>query len=84
MSANLILQIVTYRHTVDRHEEKFLRLDHVEQKFEIEENVLENLFLCDTKVYVVVVGMRAVVDDAVHVEIQVVELGHLQVAVVTS
>lgn len=68
----------SHRNTVHRHEEQLLRLDHVEEKFKIEKNVLENLLLCDPEVNVVIVGMRTVVDDAVHVQVEIVELGHLQ------
>lgn len=68
----------THRNTVNCHEEQLLRLDHVEEKFKIEKNVLENLLFCDPEVNIVIVGMRTVVDDAVHVQVEIVELGHLQ------
>ena len=40
-------------------------------------NILEDLLLTDSKVRIVIVGMRADVDDAVHVEVEVVKLGNL-------
>ena len=41
------------------------------------ENVLENLLLADSEVRIVIVGMGADVDDAVHVQVQVVKLRNL-------
>ncbi len=53
------------------------RLDHPEEDLDVVEDALEYLLLRDPEVGVVVVGVRADVDDAVHVEVQVVELGDL-------
>ena len=42
------------------------------------EDVREDFLLADAKVHVVVVRMRADVNDAVHVEIEIVENGNLK------
>ena len=52
-------------------------LYHSEQKLDVMENVLEYLLLTDSEVRVVIVGVGADVDDAVHVKVQVVELRDL-------
>ena len=44
---------------------------------DIMEDVCDDLLLGDPEVRVVVVWVGAVVDDAVHVEVEVVELGDL-------
>lgn len=67
----------TYRNTIDSQEEELLGFNHVEQSLKIKENVLEDLLLSYSEVYIIVVRMRAVVDDAIHVEIQTVELWNL-------
>ena len=41
------------------------------------ENVLENLLLADSEVRIVIVGVRADVDDSVHVQVEVVKLRNL-------
>ena len=53
------------------------RLNHSEQELNVVENVLKYFLLTDSEVRVVIVGMRADVDDAVHVKVQVVKLGNL-------
>ena len=40
-------------------------------------DVFEDLFLCDSEVRVVIFGMRAYMDDAIHVQIQVVKFWQL-------
>ena len=52
-------------------------LDHSEQELYVVENVLKYFLLTDSEVRVVIVGVGADVDDAVHVKIQVVELWDL-------
>ena len=52
-------------------------LYHSEQELDVMENVLEYLLLTDSEVRVVIVGVGADVDDAVHVKVQVVELRDL-------
>ena len=52
-------------------------LDHSEQKLDIVENVLEYFLLTDSEVRVVIVGVGADVNDAVHVKVKVVELWDL-------
>ena len=52
-------------------------LHHSKQKLNIMENILENLLLTDSEVRIVIVGVGADVDDAVHVEVEVVKLWDL-------
>ena len=52
-------------------------LDHSEQELNVVENVLEYFLLTDSEVRVVIVGVGADVDDAVHVKVQVVKLWDL-------
>ena len=52
-------------------------LNHAEQKLNVVKDVLKDLLLADPEVRVVIIGMRADVDDAVHVEIQIVKLRNL-------
>ena len=52
-------------------------LDHPEQELNVVENVLKYFLLTDSEVRVVIIGVGADVDDAVHVKVQVVEFGNL-------
>ena len=60
-------------YTVDGHEEQLLGLHDLEQLVHVVEDLHDHLRLC--KLGARVVAMRAVVDDAVHVQVQVVDLG---------
>ena len=52
-------------------------LHHPEEKLYVMKNVLEDLLLTDSEVRIVIVGVGADVDDAVHVEVEVVKLRNL-------
>lgn len=54
-----------------------LGLDHTEEDFNVVENVFKDLLFGDSKMRIVVVGMGADMDDAVHVEVKVVEIRNL-------
>ena len=58
--------------TIDSHKEGALRADDVEEMINVGENLSKDLLLSDAEERIDVVGMRAVVDDAVHVQIEVV------------
>lgn len=55
--------------SVDREEEQFLWFDHGEQVRDVGEYGEKDLFFRDSERGVVVVWMRTVVDDSIHVEI---------------
>jgi hypothetical protein len=74
----------THCHTVNSHEEQLLRLDHVEERLQIKENVAKDLLLGDAKVHVVVVWMTAIVDYSIHVEVEIVKLRHLQPTIIAE
>lgn len=76
-SATLLIHLRSRRHSIHRHEEQLLRFDRPEQSVDVVENVRENLLLGDAKLDVRVVRMRAIVNDSVHVQVQVIELGNL-------
>ena len=64
-------------HSIDGHEEHLPWLDHSEEHLDVVEDVRDDLLLRNPKVWIIVVGVRAVVDDPVHVEVQVVKLRNL-------
>ena len=43
--------------------------------FNVMKNICKNLFFCDTEVRIVIFWMRTVVNDTVHIKIQIVKLG---------
>ena len=59
--------------TVNGHEEQLLRLHDLEQLVQVVENFHNHLRL--RQLGARIIAMRAVVDDAVHVQVQVVDLG---------
>lgn len=71
-------QIKTYSDSIDRQEKQFKRLDHVKDCLQVKENVLEDLLLCDAEMNIIVVRMRAIVDDSIHIQVKIIELGNLK------
>lgn len=65
--------------TINGHEEQLLRLDDLEENAEVVEDVLEYLLLRNSEMRVGVIRVRAVVDDAIHVQIHVIEVWYLRV-----
>ncbi len=45
---------------------------------DVVENIFENLFLGDSEMSVFVIRMRAGVDNAVHIQVKIVEFGNLK------
>lgn len=73
----LLVHLRPGRNTVHGHKKQFLRFDRPEQRVDVVENVHENLLFGDAKLNVRVVRMGAIVNDSVHVQVKVVELGNL-------
>ena len=46
--------------------------------FNIVENIFEDLFFCYSEVRVIIIGMRAIMNDSVHIQIQVIKFWDLQ------
>ena len=78
-ATTLLVHLRPWCHPVNGHEEHFPWLDHAEQHLDVVEDVRDDLLLCDPEVRIIVVGVRTVVDDPVHVQIQVVKLRNLVV-----
>lgn len=76
-AATLLIHFGAGRHTIHGHEKQFLRLNQSEQRVNVAENVTEYLLLGDAKVYIGVIGMRAHMDDSIHVQVHVIELWQL-------
>ena len=61
--------------TVNGHEEEFLGLDYLKQLLQVVEDLYDHLRFCELCAWII--AMRAVVDDPVHVQIQVVHFWHV-------
>lgn len=68
----------TYSDSINCEKKQLLWLDHVEKRLKVKKNVIEDLLFCDAKVDVVIIRMRAVVNDSIHIQIQVVEFWNLK------
>lgn len=76
-TSSLLVHLRPWRHTIHRHEENLARLDDPEEHLQVMEDVCKNLFLRNAKVDIFIVWVRTLVDDAVHVQIEVVKLWNL-------
>lgn len=77
-SGALLVHLCPGGDAVDSQEEQPARAHHANERLQVVEDAFENFCLRDA-VVVVVVRVRAVVDDAVHVQVEVVKLGHLEI-----
>jgi hypothetical protein len=71
----LLIHFGARRDAVDGDEEELLGLDLAKEKIDIGEYRGEYLFLRQAEVRIVIVWMRTVMDDAVEIEVEVVEFG---------
>lgn len=77
-STSLLVHLCPWCHAVHGHEEDLPWLDDPEEHLQVMEDVSKNLLLRDAKVDIFIVGVRALVDDAVHVQIEIVKLWNLR------
>ncbi|KZT53276.1 hypothetical protein CALCODRAFT_56918 [Calocera cornea HHB12733] len=75
--AALLVHLCARRHPINSHEEELLGLDLAEEEVDVGEDGGVHLLLRQPEVGVPIVRVRALVDHAVEVEVQVVELGDL-------
>ena len=61
--------------TINRSEQQLLGLHDLEELLKVLEDLDNHLVL--RELYIRIVSMRAVVDDAIHVQVQVVDHGHM-------
>lgn len=76
--SSLLVHLCSWCHTIHSHEENLARLDDPEENLQVMEDVCKNLFLRDAKVDVLVIGMGTLVDNPIHVQIQIVKLWDLK------
>ena len=69
--STLLVHLCTGRDAVDGHKHELLGLDDVEQLVEVHEDLFDHLFFRQFDVWVVPV--RAIMDDAIHIEVEVVD-----------
>lgn len=62
--------LMSWKLTIDCHEQQLLGLDDLKQAVQVIEDAYNHLCLCELGIGVVSVG--AVVDDAIHVQVQIV------------
>lgn len=77
-ASTLLIHFGSWCNAIDGHEKQAGRLDQPKQRFDIMEYITENLLFCYAKVHIWIVWMRTDVDDAIHIQIHVIELGQLQ------
>ena len=69
------ISITDEGHTIYGHEQQLLRLHNLEELLQIPEDLYDHLLFCYLPSWVI--PMRAVVDDTVHVQVQVVDHWHV-------
>lgn len=77
-ASSLLVHLGPGCHTIHCHEEDLARLDDSEEHLQVMENVSENLFLRDAEVNVLIIWVGALVDDAIHIQVEIVELWNLR------
>lgn len=73
-----MVHFCSWRNAVHRHEEHLARLNDPEEHLQIVEDVGKNLLLRNSEVDILVVGVGALMDDSIHVEIEIVEFRNLK------
>lgn len=68
-SATLLVHFGSWCDSIHSHEEHLPGLDDAKEHFEVMEDVGEDLLFCDAEVHVLVVGVWALVDDPIHVQV---------------
>lgn len=76
--AALLIHFGTWCDTIYGQEKQLLRLDQVEELVDVVVNVLKDLRLLQMEVDITIIRVRAVVDNPVHVQVEIVELRNLR------
>ncbi len=76
--SSLLVHLCPRCHAIHRHEEDLARLDDPEEHLQVMEDVGENLFLRNAKVDILVVGVGTLMDNPIHVQIEIVKFGNLK------
>lgn len=76
--SSLLVHFCSRRHAVHRHEENLARLDDPEEHLKIVEDVCKNLLLRNAKVDILVIRVGALMNNSIHVKIEIVEFGNLK------
>ena len=69
----LLVHLGSGGHAIHCHEEHLLGRNDPEENLDVVEDVIENLLLCDSEHGIAIVGMRADVNDSIHVKIEVIK-----------
>lgn len=77
-ASSLLVHLCPWRHAVHSHEENLARLDDPEEHLQVVEDVSEDLFLGDAEVDVLIVGVGTLVNDPIHVQVEIVEFWNLK------
>lgn len=76
--ASLLVHLCPWCHAIHRHEEDLARLDDPEEHLQVMEDVSKNLLLRNAKVDILVVRVGALMNNPVHVQIEIVKFWNLK------
>lgn len=76
-SSSLLVHLCPRRHAVHRHEEDLARLDDPEENLQVMEDIGKDFLLGNAEVDILVVRVGTLVDDPVHVQIEIVKFWNL-------
>lgn len=76
--ASLLVHLCPWCHAIHRHEEDLARLDDPEEHLQVMEDVSKNLLLRNAKVDILVVRVGALMNNPVHVQIEIVKFWNLE------
>lgn len=76
--SSLLVHFCSRRHAIHRHEEDLAGLDDPEEHLKIMEDVCKNLLLRNAKVDIFVIRVGALMNNPIHVQIEIVEFRNLK------
>lgn len=77
-SSSLLVHFCSWCHTIHSHKEDFARLDDPEEHLQVMKDVCKNLFLRNAKVDILIIRVGALMDDSIHVKVEIVEFWNLK------
>lgn len=77
-SASLLVHLSPGSYTINSHEKQLLGLDYLEKNTDVMENILKNLLLRDTEMWIWIIRVRAIVDYTIHIQVHVIEVRNLK------
>lgn len=76
--SSLLVHLCPWCHAIHRHEEDLTRLDNPEENLQVMKDVGKNLLLRNAKVDILIIWVGALMNNPIHVQIEIVKLWNLK------